>query len=138
MDLNTVTSYRFARSRDDLALAPGEIILGGGTWLFSEPQPAVTGLVDLTTMGWPDLEVTDAGLASPRPARSRPSSHSPRVAVPPVPDDWAAASVVPRAPRTPCSARSRSGTPPPSAATSAPRSAPASMISLASALDGEA
>ncbi len=62
MDLNTVTSYRFATSRDDLALGPGEKLLGGGTWLFSEPQPAVTGLVDLSTMGWPDLEISHAGL----------------------------------------------------------------------------
>lgn len=62
MDLNTITSFRRATQRDDLALAPGEIILGGGTWLFGEPQNHVTGLVDLTTMGWPDLEVTDGGL----------------------------------------------------------------------------
>jgi CO/xanthine dehydrogenase FAD-binding subunit len=62
VDLNTVTSYRFATSRADLALAPGEKLLGGGTWLFSEPQPAVTGLVDLSTMGWPDLEISAAGL----------------------------------------------------------------------------
>ncbi len=62
MDLNTVTSYRFARTRDDLALADGEKILGGGTWLFSEPQPHVTGLVDLSSMGWPDLEVSERGL----------------------------------------------------------------------------
>lgn len=62
MDLNTITSFRRATSRDDLRLAPGEIILGGGTWLFGEPQPDATGLVDLTTMGWPDLEVSDRGL----------------------------------------------------------------------------
>lgn len=62
MDLNTITSFRRATSRDDLALEPGEIILGGGTWLFGEPQPHATGLVDLTTMGWPDLEVSDNGL----------------------------------------------------------------------------
>lgn len=62
MDLNTITSFRRATDRDDLALAPGEIILGGGTWLFGEPQPDATGLVDLTTMGWPDLEVTGEGL----------------------------------------------------------------------------
>lgn len=43
---------RVATTRDDLALAPGESVLGGGTWLFSEPQPGVRGLVDLTTMGW--------------------------------------------------------------------------------------
>lgn len=63
MDLNTITSFRRATSRDDLVLAPGEIILGGGTWLFGEPQPQATGLVDLTTMGWPDLEVSDRGLS---------------------------------------------------------------------------
>lgn len=62
MDLNTITSFRRATRRDDLALAPGEVILGGGTWLFGEPQPNTTGLVDLTTMGWPDLEVSEHGL----------------------------------------------------------------------------
>lgn len=62
MDINTVTSFRRARTRDDLTIAPGEIFLGGGTWLMSEPQLGATGFVDLTTMGWPDLEVTDAGL----------------------------------------------------------------------------
>lgn len=43
-------------------LAPGERILGGGTWLFSEPQPESSGLVDLTTMGWPALEYSTDGL----------------------------------------------------------------------------
>ena len=64
MDLDTVTTFRRARGRDDLALAAGERILAGGTWLFSEPQPpATTGLVDLTTMGWEPLTVrADGGL----------------------------------------------------------------------------
>ncbi|OLL71764.1 Xanthine dehydrogenase, FAD binding subunit [Pseudonocardia sp. Ae168_Ps1] len=63
MDLHTVTTFRRARSRGDLALAPGERILGGGTWLFSEPQPDTTGLVDLTTMGWEPVVVRpDDGL----------------------------------------------------------------------------
>ena len=62
MDLNTVTSFRIARTRDDLALAPGEAPLAGGTLLFSDPHPHLTGLVDLTGMGWPALEVTDRGL----------------------------------------------------------------------------
>jgi xanthine dehydrogenase FAD-binding subunit len=62
LDLNTVTSYRFARTPADLALAPGERILAGGTWLLSEPQVEVTGLVDLTTMGWPSLEYSAEGL----------------------------------------------------------------------------
>lgn len=56
MDLVTVTSHRSARGRADLVLAPGEALLAGGTWLFSEPQPQVSGLVDLTTLGWPDFE----------------------------------------------------------------------------------
>ncbi|GAA4734195.1 FAD binding domain-containing protein [Nocardioides endophyticus] len=56
MDLVTVTSHRAARGREDLVLAPGEALLAGGTWLFSEPQPEVSGLVDLTTLGWPDWE----------------------------------------------------------------------------------
>jgi xanthine dehydrogenase FAD-binding subunit len=62
MDLNTVTGYRRAHSRADLALRPGERVLGGGTWLYSEPQTDTTGLVDLTAMGWPPVERTDAGL----------------------------------------------------------------------------
>jgi xanthine dehydrogenase FAD-binding subunit len=62
MDLNTVASYRYARTRDDLALAPGEVILAGGTFLFSDPNPTVTGLVDITTMAWPDLDRTDDSL----------------------------------------------------------------------------
>ena len=62
MDITTVTSYRFASSRGDLALAPGEKILAGGTWLMSEPQSEVTGFVDITRMGWSEIEVTDAGL----------------------------------------------------------------------------
>ncbi len=62
MDLNTVTVYRAARSRSDLDLARGERFLGGGTWLYSEPQPEATGLVDLTTMGWPAIEESDAGI----------------------------------------------------------------------------
>lgn len=62
MDLHTVASFRRARTRADLALAPGEALVAGGTWMFGEPRPDVTGLVDLTTLGWPDLEVSDAGL----------------------------------------------------------------------------
>lgn len=62
MDLHTVASYRAARTRADLALAPGERILGGGTWLYSEPQVDTTGLVDLTTMRWTALEESAAGL----------------------------------------------------------------------------
>ncbi|MGN6326540.1 FAD binding domain-containing protein [Pseudolysinimonas sp.] len=63
MDLVDVESVRVARGRGDLALAPGERVLAGGTWLYSEPQPGVRGLVDLTGLGWPALEpLPDGGL----------------------------------------------------------------------------
>ncbi|MET0990766.1 MAG: FAD binding domain-containing protein [Lacisediminihabitans sp.] len=53
---------RVAHSRDDLVFAPGEQPLGGGTWLFSEEQDGLTGLVDLTTMGWTSITETDAAV----------------------------------------------------------------------------
>ncbi|AFA72747.1 putative molybdopterin dehydrogenase, FAD-binding subunit [Gordonia polyisoprenivorans VH2] len=63
MDLNTISSYRHAHTRDDLALAPGERIVAGGTWFFSEPQVDATGVVDITGMGWSDVEdLPDGGL----------------------------------------------------------------------------
>ena len=62
MDLHTVTDYTVARDRADLAAAPGTAFVGGGTWLFSEPQPHLTRLLDLTGLGWPALTATDDGL----------------------------------------------------------------------------
>jgi xanthine dehydrogenase FAD-binding subunit len=62
VDLNTVRSVRLPRDRSDLRLSPGESFLAGGTWLYSEPQAGVTGLVDLTVLDWPALEVTSSGL----------------------------------------------------------------------------
>lgn len=62
MDLTAVTSYRRAVARGDLALAPGERFLAGGTWLFSESNRDVTGLVDLAGMDWPRLAVDGSGL----------------------------------------------------------------------------
>lgn len=63
LDIHTVTSYRHAQDRADLILAPGERIVAGGTWFFSEPQPDVTGVVDISDIGWPDYEdLPDGGL----------------------------------------------------------------------------
>jgi len=50
MDLIDVESVRVARDRADLAL--GMRPLGGGTWLYSEPQPGTSSLLDLTGFGW--------------------------------------------------------------------------------------
>lgn len=62
MDLNTVRSVRQPRQRTELVLRAGEAFLAGGTWLYSEPQPAVTGVVDLTFLRWPSIEITTGGL----------------------------------------------------------------------------
>ncbi|MBB4946034.1 CO/xanthine dehydrogenase FAD-binding subunit [Kitasatospora gansuensis] len=61
MDLNTVLEVRDARRGG--AWRPGDAWLGGGTYLFSEPQPHLRRLVDLSRMGWEPLTVTpDGGL----------------------------------------------------------------------------
>lgn len=80
MDL-VIDSLRVAHGRGDLALADGETFLGGGTWLYSQPEhhlapentevsPAaptedtrVRGLVDLTALDWDPLTVTDDGVS---------------------------------------------------------------------------
>lgn len=73
MDLNTVTALHRPTGRaelngrlggepgrpdPDLGIAP----LAGGTWLFSQPQPMLHTLVDLTALGWPPLIVAEDGL----------------------------------------------------------------------------
>ena len=138
MDLNTVTSYRFARSRADLALAPGERVLGGGTWLFSEPQPAVTGLVDLSTMGWPDLELTDSGLriGATCTIATLVAFAEGRGPVA-VPEDWAAASAFPVAANALLASFKIWNTATVGGNVCQSFCA-ASMVSLASGLDGEA
>ena len=63
MDLIGVREVRMAADRGDLVFAADEIPLGGGTWLFSEEQPGVGGMVDLTGLGWePLIEQPDGGL----------------------------------------------------------------------------
>jgi CO/xanthine dehydrogenase FAD-binding subunit len=63
MDLNSVSEILRPRQIDGTTgWRPGDAWLAGGTWLFSEPQPEVTRLIDLTDLGWPALTVTDRGL----------------------------------------------------------------------------
>jgi CO/xanthine dehydrogenase FAD-binding subunit len=64
MDLPNLTRVRVARDRRDLVLTAGEAPLAGGTWLYSEPQPHLTGLVDLTGLDWPAwVRTPDGGLS---------------------------------------------------------------------------
>ncbi|MFD9126075.1 FAD binding domain-containing protein [Kitasatospora sp. NPDC059571] len=61
MDLNTVMEVRDARRAG--AWEPGDAWLGGGTYLFSEPQTHLRRLFDLSRMGWTPLAGTaDGGL----------------------------------------------------------------------------
>ena len=63
MDLTTIEQVLTPATLNDLpAPAPTAAYLAGGTWLFSEPQPTLRTLIDLTTLRWPPLEWTAAGL----------------------------------------------------------------------------
>ena len=60
VDLNTVESISAPRRRDELwPLGPSDAVLAGGTWLFSEPQPATRRLVDLSSLDWPPITLRD-------------------------------------------------------------------------------
>ncbi|WP_369387969.1 xanthine dehydrogenase family protein subunit M [Streptomyces sp. CG1] len=54
MDLNTVVEIRDARR--PAPWRPGDAWLGGGTYLFSEPQPHLRRLVDLSRMDWTPVQ----------------------------------------------------------------------------------
>jgi CO/xanthine dehydrogenase FAD-binding subunit len=63
LDLNTVTEIVRPRLRAELPTwMEGDAWLAGGTWLFSEPQPAVNRLVDIVDLGWLALEIGERGL----------------------------------------------------------------------------
>lgn len=69
MDLNTVKDIRWPSRRPELDdFRPGDAWLAGGTWLFSEPQPHVTRLVDLSRMNWGGPRLTPEGLDIPATA----------------------------------------------------------------------
>ena len=61
MDLHTVTAFVDARTEPDWQ--DGDAWLAGGTYLFSEPQPHLRRLLDLSRMPWPALvEYPDGSL----------------------------------------------------------------------------
>jgi len=63
MDLNTISEIARPRQRAELpAWQAGDSWLAGGTWLFSEPQPNVSRLIDIVDLAWPALEITEQGL----------------------------------------------------------------------------
>jgi CO/xanthine dehydrogenase FAD-binding subunit len=59
MDLNNITEIARPRQRADLPVwSTGDAWLAGGTWLFSEPQPTISRLIDITELGWQAVEMT--------------------------------------------------------------------------------
>ena len=63
MDLNTITEVARPKTRAQLPVwTAGDAWLGGGTWLFSEPQIHLTRLIDLTDLKWPALVAGAGGL----------------------------------------------------------------------------
>jgi CO/xanthine dehydrogenase FAD-binding subunit len=63
VDLNTVSTVLRPSQRQTLPTwQSGDAWLGGGTWLFSQLQPDLHRLIDLDGLGWPALEINDAGL----------------------------------------------------------------------------
>lgn len=89
MNLNTIEAVRGAAAvAGDGGWQPGDSWLAGGTWLFSEPQPALRRLLDLRDFGWTPLEITDDGL---RIAATCTIAQLYDVAAPP---EWTAASMI--------------------------------------------
>lgn len=63
VDLNTVEVVSVPTSRDELwPLGPGDALLAGGTWLFSERQPHLRRLVDISALGWQPIVLSDTGI----------------------------------------------------------------------------
>jgi CO/xanthine dehydrogenase FAD-binding subunit len=60
VDLNTVTEFAPAT---ETTWRDGDAWLGGGTFLFSQPQPQVTRLLDLDAFGWTPMVADADGVA---------------------------------------------------------------------------
>lgn len=91
MDLNGIDEVVERPNRGDMAgWRPGDAWLGGGTWLFSEPQPRVTRLLDVTGFGWAPITATEAGVTLAATCRI---AELERFVAPP---DWGAAALVSR------------------------------------------
>ncbi len=64
LDLNTIATIETPRCRAGLKpWREGDAWLGGGTWLFSQPQPQphLRRLIDLFGLDWPPLRMSEGG-----------------------------------------------------------------------------
>ena len=91
MDLNGITRISRPSQRSDLApWESGDAFLAGGTWLFSEPQPKLTRLIDLAGFRWPPLAIRQQGLAIAATCRIA------ELEAAALPSKWIAAALVPQ------------------------------------------
>jgi CO/xanthine dehydrogenase FAD-binding subunit len=89
VNLNTVSAVRRPTAADEIAeWRNGYAWLAGGTWLFSEPQPAVDTLIDLEHLGWPALEASADGLDIAATCRIAELYHLP------TPKEWLATPLI--------------------------------------------
>jgi CO/xanthine dehydrogenase FAD-binding subunit len=63
VDLNSITDVLELENAESVKVwQSGYAWLAGGTWLFSEPQPATHTLIDLASFKWPSLTTLPEGL----------------------------------------------------------------------------
>lgn len=63
MDISTITDViRDPADPPGAQWRPGDAWLAGGTWLFSDTQPDLRRLIDLTPLGWNAVTDVDGGL----------------------------------------------------------------------------
>ena len=63
MDLHNVETYLTPQTLAEISnWKSGWSWLAGGTWLFTEPQPQITTLVDLQNFSWSEIEINSEGL----------------------------------------------------------------------------
>jgi CO/xanthine dehydrogenase FAD-binding subunit len=63
MDLPNIETYLTPQNLAEITnWKSGWTWLAGGTWLFSEPQPQITTLVDLQNFRWSEIEINSEGL----------------------------------------------------------------------------
>lgn len=63
MNLADVKNYLLPDSEEELVpWESGHSYVAGGTWLYSEPQPDVDTVIDLMSLNWDPVQITDKGL----------------------------------------------------------------------------